>query len=137
MKNTQVQIRQVETKNRLKGKVALIAGQEVDTLTEIATRVASRGADVAIIYECTDDDYIDEIREKVESKNVRFALVCIDWRNEPEIDKIVSYTTAVLGKPDIFIDLTTSKPKANDSERAVNPFSNWTMTHALISTMEQ
>lgn len=136
MKDNQLQTRQVEKSKKLKGKVALIAGQQVDTLTAVATKVAARGADVALIYECTDPEYIDEIREKIESEDVRFALICTDWRNNPEVDQIVSYTTAVLGKPDIFIDLTTPNKPVNASETVVPPLSSWMMTQALIHTME-
>lgn len=119
----------------LAGKVALIAGKKAETLSAVATQVASKGADVALIYECENDIQTAwDIKEQVESQNVKFALICTDWEDESEVDQIISYTTAVLGKPEIFIDLTPSTVKSNAAGSGV--LSNWMMTRAIMQTID-
>jgi hypothetical protein len=78
----------------------------------LAVSLASRGADIAIVYRKDNVKHARETKRLVEAKGRRCLIVPLQEGNALSRD-LIRKTTSTLGRLDIFIDSSSPPPQAS------------------------
>ena len=86
-----------------KEQVVLVTGAARGIGKEICLKMAEEGYDVSVNYR-TKTDEIEELKKKIESYDVKCALVQGDIGSFEECEKMVNETVETLGKIDVLVN---------------------------------
>ena len=112
-------------------------GNDEQAVAPILERLIRKGADVVLAIERpVEHEKIDHIKQMSADAGTRFALIGTKEPDLKKVDALMAKATAVLGKPDIFIDLTTPIKNAEDRLERVGPLTDWLMARALIRSWQ-
>ena len=96
--------------SHLMNRVVLLVGTDPEILHTLAVEFAAYGSDIALAAPQLPDDIINTIREDVQQLGGRFLLVNKDQKTMSQSgEPVVEQVKKVLGKMDIFIDVSARK----------------------------
>lgn len=96
----------------LENKVAMLYDGSNEDGRFLAVSLASRGADIAIVYRKDNVKHARETKRLVEAKGRRCLIVPLQEGNALSRD-LIRKTTSTLGRLDIFIDSSSPPPQAS------------------------
>ena len=133
-------INQTPIDNHLKNKAVLIIGNDSPVIKSLITRLAHKGADVALICWQMKLDSIIWVKESVEETGSRFLLIEQSKAQGFDSKQLIDAITYEFGKLDAIIDMSSQSPqnKGEHRRREKDPWlkkPSWPITKVVLEAM--
>ena len=133
-------INQTPIDEHLSHKAVLIIGHDTSVIKSLITRLARKGADVALICWEMQLDSIIKIKETVEETDSRFLLIEQSKAQGFDSKQLIDAITREFGKLDAIIDMSSQIPKKKNqnNHRDKDPWlkkPSWPITKVVLEAM--